>query len=274
MKKFAIFGNPLVYSKSPLVHSLFSAQTQIKYFYKKILINKNFNKEIDVFFSNGGLGANVTCPFKILAYKKVNELTKRAEISGSVNTIKKLSNGSLLGDDTDGIGLIFDLRRLKIIRNNLCILLIGSGGAARSILACLLKNYKCNITITNRTFYKAKFLSRKFSILGNVNPVKLTHIDLKQYNLVINATSSEGSEVPFLISPNIFSKDVFCYDLFYGGLTESSFLKFSKKHGVLNYSDGLGMLVAQAAFSFQLWHNKFPNILNVLDVLKKQSNNR
>ncbi|MGP1924655.1 MAG: shikimate dehydrogenase [Arsenophonus sp. NEOnobi-MAG3] len=268
MEEFAIFGNPVVHSKSPLIHKLFTEQTSIKYEYGKVLVPLNkFKEKLDNFFYQGGRGANITLPFKELAYHNVDELTENAQICGSVNTIKKLDNHRLLGDNTDGIGLVLDLERLRFIEKGMHILVIGAGGAARGVMASIL-NYGCRITITNRTFSKADELAKRFAGIGHINSLMLESIHSAEYDLVINATSSGiTKEVPS-ISPNIFRQNVFCYDMFYR-LNETPFLTLAKNHGVLKYADGFGMLVGQAAFSFKLWHGKLPDISSVLQRSKK-----
>ncbi|MGP1956621.1 MAG: shikimate dehydrogenase [Arsenophonus sp. NC-PE1-MAG3] len=207
-------------------------------------------------------------PFKELAYHSVDELTEEAQICASVNTIKKLDNHRLLGDNTDGIGLVLDLKRLRFIKKGMHILVIGAGGAARGVIAPIL-NYGCRITITNRTYSKADKLAKQFSVIGHINSLMMDSIDSSEYDLVINATSSGIAREAPSISPKIFRKNVFCYDMFYR-LNETPFLRLAKTHGVLKYSDGIGMLVGQAAFAFKLWHGKLPNILSILQQLKEK----
>ncbi|MGP1959791.1 MAG: shikimate dehydrogenase [Arsenophonus sp. NC-TX2-MAG3] len=269
MKEFAVLGNPVVHSKSPLIHKLFAEQTNIKYEYGKVLVPLNkFEEKLDNFFSIGGRGVNISLPFKELAYHNVDKLTKKAQICASVNTIKRLDNDRLLGDNSDGIGLVLDLERLRFIKKGIHILLIGAGGAARGVIAPIL-NYGCRITITNRTYSKADKLAKQFSIIGDINSLMMESIHSAEYDLVINATSSGITrEVPS-ISPKIFRQNVFCYDMFYQ-LNETPFLRLAKTHGVLKYADGIGMLVGQAAFAFKLWHGKLPNILSVLQQLKEK----
>ncbi len=270
MEEFAVFGNPVVHSKSPLIHKLFAEQTGIKYEYGKVLVPLNkFEEKLDDFFCRGGKGANITLPFKELAYHKVDELTEQAQICGSINTIKRLDDHRLLGDNTDGIGLVLDLERLRFIEKGMHILVIGAGGAARGVIAPIL-NYGCRITITNRTFSKADKLAKQFSAIGHINSLMLESIHSAEYDLVINATSSGvAGEVP-AISSNIFKQNVFCYDMFYR-LNETPFLTLAKTHGVLKYADGIGMLVGQAAFAFKLWHGKLPDISSVLQRLKENA---
>ncbi|WP_395496552.1 shikimate dehydrogenase [Arsenophonus endosymbiont of Lipoptena cervi] len=266
MEEFALFGNPVMHSKSPLVHKIFSEQTCIKYNYKTILTSLDeFKKKLDHFFYFGGKGANITSPFKEIAYHNVDCLTKYAQLCGSVNTIKKLDRFRLLGSNTDGIGLILDLKRLGFIKKGMHVLIIGAGGAARGAIVPIL-NYNCRITITNRTFSKANELAQKFSLLGNIQASYINYINSPEYDLIINATSSCIVDEAPVISLNIFNKNVFCYDMFYL-INETPFLRLAQNNGVLKYANGIGMLVGQAAFSFKLWFGILPNIINVLKQL-------
>ncbi|WMY95308.1 MAG: shikimate dehydrogenase [Arsenophonus sp.] len=267
-EKFAIFGNQLSYTQSPFIHQLFSQQIGIHYNYTKELVSINkFEEKLDIFFGLGGRGANITSPFKELACKKVHKFTDRAYLSGSINTIKKLKNKKLLGDNTDGIGLLFDLQRLNFIKRGMHILLIGAGGASSGIIPFLL-NYGCRITITNRTFSKAEILVKKFFSIGDISALKMELINIPKYDLVINATSASiTGDVPS-ISHKIFNKKTICYDMFYS-FNKTSFLKFAKENGVSKYADGIGMLVIQAAFSVKLWYGILPDVSPVLKKIEE-----
>ncbi|CCJ90131.1 Shikimate 5-dehydrogenase I alpha [Cronobacter turicensis 564] len=151
METYAVFGNPVSHSKSPFIHQQFAQQLQIAHPYGRVLAPlDNFVKTLEAFFSAGGKGANVTVPFKEQAFARADELTERAALAGAVNTLKRLEDGRLLGDNTDGIGLISDLERLGMIQPRCRILLVGAGGAARGVLLPLL-SLDCAVTITNRT---------------------------------------------------------------------------------------------------------------------------
>ncbi len=166
---FAVFGNPIQHSKSPSIHQMFAKQTGIDLEYQKILAPvEDFEVYLSDFFEKGGQGANITLPFKERAFQFVSELTERAQICGAVNTIRKLDNHRLLGDNTDGVGLLLDLQRLGFVSPSSKILVIGAGGATRGALLPLLE-YGCDITLTNRTFIKAESLSHQFSALGNIH---------------------------------------------------------------------------------------------------------
>ncbi|NHB98507.1 shikimate dehydrogenase [Photorhabdus stackebrandtii] len=269
MKQFAVFGNPVMHSKSPRIHQLFADQTGIAHCYGKILAPMGkFEETLDMFLKQGGIGANVTVPFKEQAFIRANELTERARLSGAVNTLKLLDNNQLLGDNTDGIGLLADLIRLEFITQGQHILIIGAGGGARGVLSPLLE-FGCDITITNRTFSRTIQIANNFSPIGNIRPVEMKTLNSPEFDLIINATASGiNGEIP-VISPLIFNENCVCYDMFYqANLTP--FISFAKKHGVSRYADGLGMLVGQAAHSFKLWHGVLPEIAPVLLALEQE----
>ncbi|AIR05767.1 shikimate dehydrogenase [Cedecea neteri] len=269
METFAVFGNPIQHSKSPLIHRLFAGQTGIEHSYGRVLAPLDeFVATLDAFFNEGGRGANVTVPFKEQAFAHADELTERAALAGAVNTLKRLEDGRLLGDNTDGIGLLSDLERLKLIKPGDRILLVGAGGAARGVLLPLL-SLDCSVTITNRTFAKAEELATLFHHTGSVNAVAMDKLEGHEFDLLINATSSGiGGEIPAL-PVSLLSHRVSCYDMFYQkGLTP--FLNWAVGHGVVHYADGLGMLVGQAAHAFMLWHGVMPEVAPVIETLKRE----
>ncbi|MDX7992506.1 shikimate dehydrogenase [Xenorhabdus littoralis] len=269
MDKFAVFGNPIAHSKSPYIHRLFAEQTGIEHQYGRILSPiEHFEKILKHFFEQGGIGANITVPFKERAYQYSDELTERAKISGAVNTLKRIEGNRLLGDNTDGIGLLADLQRLNFISGAQNILIIGAGGAAKGVLSPLLSLGR-SVTITNRTFERAQIIADKFSRLGDIRAIEMGTLIYPAFDSIINATSSGiDGEFP-AISPLIFQNDSICYDMYYqNGLTP--FLRFAQQNGVSRLADGLGMLVGQAAHAFELWHGVFPEIEPVLTALRRE----
>ncbi|CDL84360.1 shikimate dehydrogenase [Xenorhabdus szentirmaii] len=269
MDKFAVFGNPIGHSKSPYIHRLFAEQTGIDHQYGRILSPvEHFEKTLARFFEQGGIGANITVPFKERAYQYSDELTERAKISGAVNTLKRIEGNRLLGDNTDGIGLLADLQRLNFISGAQNILIIGAGGAAKGVLSPLL-SLSCSITMTNRTFERAQIIADKFSPLGDIRAVEMENLISPAFDIIINATASGiNGEIP-AISPMVFQNNSICYDMYYQkGLTP--FLRFAQQNGVSRLADGLGMLVGQAAHAFELWHGVFPEIEPVLTALRRE----
>lgn len=272
MNAYAVFGNPITHSQSPYIHQCFAKQTGIPHAYGRhsIPVDK-FADSLKTFFEAGGCGANITLPFKEQAFVLADRLTERAKIARAVNTLKKLDDGSLLGDNTDGIGLTGDLARLGFLKksNGLAsskILLIGAGGAARGAISPLLLS-GCSITLVNRTLDRAKELAKEFTAHANIEVLSLQQLDDYHFDVVINATSSGvNGEIPSL-PISLLHKNLCCYDMFYQrGITP--FLAWCQAGGVRKMSDGLGMLVGQAAHSFLLWHGVLPNILPVIECLR------
>jgi len=269
MEAFAVFGNPVQHSKSPYIHQRFAEQLKIEHPYGRVLAPVDaFTETLEAFMAAGGRGANVTVPFKEQAFARADELTERAALAGAVNTLKRLDDGRLLGDNTDGVGLVSDLERLALIRPGYRILLIGAGGAARGVIAPLLA-LNTQITITNRTFVKAQTLAAVFSQTGRVQAAEMSQLDGEHFDLLINATSSGiHGDIPEL-PLSLLSPSVRCYDMFYQqGLTP--FLAWAVEHGVTEYADGLGMLVGQAAHAVLLWHGVLPEIASVIATLQQE----
>lgn len=269
MVTFAVFGNPVGHSKSPRIHALFAAQTGIEHPYGTVLAPlDNFESTLRAFVGAGGKGANITVPFKERAYAMADELSERAALAGAVNTIKVLADGRLLGDNTDGVGLLTDLQNQRLIQPGNRILLIGAGGAARGVILPLL-SFGCDITITNRTFSRAQELAQAFRHVGEISAVPMSQLAQRGFDLVINATASGiHGEVPEL-PPNVVNAQSRCYDMFYQpGLTP--FLAWAQQQGATHFADGLGMLVGQAAHSFHIWHGVMPQIEPVLQQLHNE----
>ena len=173
METYAVFGNPIAHSKSPFIHQQFAQQLNIEHPYGRVLAPINdFINTLNAFFSAGGKGANVTVPFKEEAFARADELTERAALAGAVNTLMRLEDGRLLGDNTDGVGLLSDLERLSFIRPGLRILLIGAGGASRGVLLPLL-SLDCAVTITNRTVSRAEELAKLFAHTGSIQALSM-----------------------------------------------------------------------------------------------------
>ncbi|HCD1258139.1 TPA: shikimate dehydrogenase [Citrobacter amalonaticus] len=269
METYAVFGNPIAHSKSPFIHQQFAQQLRIAHPYGRVLAPVNdFINALNAFFAEGGKGVNVTVPFKEEAFARVDELTERAALAGAVNTIKRLDDGRLLGDNTDGIGLLSDLERLSFIQPGQRILLIGAGGASRGVLLPLL-SLDCGVTIVNRTASRAEELAQVFAHTGSVQALGLDELDGLEFDLIINATSSGISgEIP-AIPASLIRPSVCCYDMFYQK-GNTPFLSWCERHGAKRYADGLGMLVGQAAHAVLLWHGVLPEIEPVITRLKQE----
>lgn len=270
MDSYAVIGNPIDHSKSPEIHEQFAKQCQQDMEYSTLLsTEENFNKDVTQFFENGS-GLNVTLPFKVDAMHFSDELSERAKQAGAVNTLIK-QQGKIIGDNTDGHGLIRDLVHNQ--QQNLkqkTILLLGAGGASRGVIAPLLAELPNKIIIANRTVSKAEALVDMFIDQG-VHRDQLEAISLKnivnitKLDVLINASSAglqgEAPELPEAV------ETCFCYDMVYKK-DNTAFIQAAKAHGCTHYADGLGMLVEQAAESFYLWRKVRPDTQPVLQALR------
>ncbi|MEI7256978.1 shikimate dehydrogenase [Dickeya dadantii] len=268
-QSFAVFGHPIAHSKSPRIHALFAEQMGISLTYERILAPLDgFEDSLKAFFQHGACGANVTAPFKERACAAMDELSERARSAGAVNTIQKKVDGSLYGDNTDGIGLLSDLQQHEFIQPHDRVLLVGAGGAARGVIQPLLA-YGCELVITNRTFARADALAEHFSRYGQVSALPMEKVGNHSFDLIINATSSGvAGDVPDLPA-SLISPDVCCYDMFYQS-EPTPFLKWCIRQGAQRYVDGMGMLVWQAAHAFNLWHGVMPDAVPVIRKMKQE----
>ncbi|HAS6031200.1 shikimate dehydrogenase [Vibrio vulnificus] len=266
--RYAVFGNPIEHSKSPFIHTLFARQTNQPLIYTAETAPKEgFVEAVKSFFAEGGKGCNVTLPFKEEAYQFASRLTERAQLAGAVNTLKKLDDGDIIGDNTDGAGLVQDLLQHQVVLAGARILVIGAGGAARGVLKPLLDQKPASLTITNRTFSKAEELAVLFAAYGSVTAKEMNTVT-EEYDVIINSTSASLSgELPAL-SSSIFAANSTGYDMMYGK-GDTTFNQWAKQHGAAHAYDGLGMLVGQAAESFMLWRGLRPGSKQILRELRK-----
>lgn len=270
MDRYVVFGNPIGHSKSPLIHRLFAEQTGEQLDYSTLLAPlEDFTGCAKAFFAQGR-GANVTVPFKEEAYRLANTLTERAQRAGAVNTLSKLADGSLLGDNTDGAGLVRDLTvNAGFSLQGKRILLLGAGGAVRGALEPLLAEQPVSLIIANRTVEKAELLAELFDDLG---PVSASGFDWlrEPVDLIINATSASLSgDVPPIAGSLVEPGKTFCYDMMYGK-EPTAFCRWASEQGAAAAMDGLGMLVEQAAEAFYLWRGVRPDSAPVLAELRSQ----
>ncbi|HHX8495660.1 shikimate dehydrogenase [Vibrio diabolicus] len=266
--RYAVFGNPIGHSKSPFIHTLFARQTNQSLTYTaECAPVGGFIEAAKAFFADGGKGCNVTLPFKEDAYQFASRLTERAQLAGAVNTLKKLDDGEIIGDNTDGAGLVQDLLQHQVVLEGARILIIGAGGAARGVIKPLLDQKPTSLTITNRTFSKAEELAELFSAYGPITAKEMNTI-AEEYDVVINSTSASLSgELP-AISSSVFATNSTSYDMMYGK-GDTTFNQWAKQHGAAHAYDGLGMLVGQAAESFMLWRGLRPGAKQILRELRK-----
>lgn len=268
MDRYLVFGHPVRHSKSPFIHTLFARQTQqeLEYGLAEPAVDE-FATTLLAFFAQGGKGCNVTVPFKEQAFALVDSLSPRAKRAGAVNTIKLTDDGVLLGDNTDGAGLVADLKSHGVTLAGSRILLLGAGGAARGALAPLLAEHPTELVIANRTHAKAQQLAAEFHDLGGVTA--LTYEQLGgTFDLIINSTSASlQGELPPL-SPALIHADIAIYDMMYGSM-DTPFISWAKQYGARQAMDGLGMLVEQAAEAFTVWRGIRPGTKQVLRELKR-----
>ncbi|CAM3030241.1 shikimate dehydrogenase [Shewanella amazonensis] len=264
--RFAVFGNPISHSKSPQIHAMFAKETGQTLTYEAILAPLDgFAEAVTAFMAAGGCGANVTVPFKEQAFTLCDELSDDARIAGAVNTLIKLPDGRLRGDNTDGMGLVADLIRHGVELNNKRVLLVGAGGAARGALLPLVRA-GAKLTISNRTLSKAEALAALCPKV-NVEVISGSHIR-SPFDVIINSTSASLSGDLPVIAANAIDNQTVCYDMMYGA-KPTVFNEWARSLGAKICIDGLGMLVGQAAESFYLWRRVRPNAAPVLQTLRQ-----
>lgn len=259
---YAVAGNPIAHSKSPTIHRRFAEQTAQAIHYGTVLPEiGQFAMTAKAFFAAGGKGMNVTVPFKLDAQVLADVLTPRAALAGAVNTLWQHED-KLYGDNTDGAGLVRDLQAQGITLAHASICILGAGGAARGVLGPLLEQKPQSIVIANRSIDKALNLQTAFQALADAHGVVLTVCPVDalgsqpshaSIDLIINATAaglSDDSPLSDAIANRIFRPTAFAYDMVYGKITH--FMQQAINQGC-RVSDGLGMLVEQAADAFLLW---------------------
>ena len=263
--RYAVFGHPIAHSKSPLIHAAFARQTGQDMTYEAILAPLDgFADSVAAFVAAGGCGANVTVPFKEAAFKMAQRLSPRAERAGAVNTLSFDADG-ILGDNTDGAGLVADLtRNLKRTLAGKRILLLGAGGAARGVIEPLLDQQPAALVIANRTLSRAEELA---------DAVWPRHPRLHVSRRQTRPSMSSSTPPPPAWRANcrrcrqrIFGADTLAYDMMYG--RDTPFLDFARAHGAAT-ADGLGMLVEQAAEAFYLWRGVRPDTAPVIASLRQ-----
>ena len=262
---YAVIGNPVEHSRSPQIHAAFALQTGQSMQYQRILAPLGgFDESMTQFRAAGGRGANVTVPFKEDAYRYATRRTRRAELAQAVNTLCMEEDGGVLGDTTDGSGLVRDiLDNLGVALRAKHILLLGAGGAARGVIQPLLDESPAGLMVVNRSSDRALALCDQFQGVAAGGYESLTG---QSFDIVINATSSSlHNELPPL-PEGLFAAEALAYDMMYG--RDTLFMQFARAHGAGRIADGLGMLVEQAAESFFLWRGLRPDTAPVLASLR------
>ena len=268
--KYAVFGNPIKQSKSPVIHAAFATQCGQDIQYRAVRVELGqFAAAARRFFDGGGRGLNVTVPFKQDAFEFADVLSRRAQRAGAVNTLSREDDGSIHGDNTDGVGLVRDLTaNLAVELSGKRLLLLGAGGAARGVLGPLLEQQPTHLVIANRTAERAEQLSDLFSDIGALTGCGFAALGGEAFDVVINATAAGlRGEVPDL-PEGIIGPQTCCYDMMYGS-APTAFMRYAQQRGARRAFDGLGMLVEQAAESFRLWRGVKPATGPVIDFLRR-----
>jgi shikimate dehydrogenase len=266
MDRYVVIGNPVAQSRSPDIHAMFARETGDPIAYDRLLVPVNqFERQARDFFANGGMGANVTSPFKAEAFALATERTARAELAGAANWLA-MKDGVIACDNTDGAGLVTDLTaNVGIALEGRRLLLVGAGGAARGVVAPLLARRPARLVIANRTKSRARELASRFSSMGPVEGAGIGELG-GGFDIVVNATSTSLHGERLGLPGGVLHPGVLAYDMAYGP-SARAFLDEARAAGA-RAEDGLGMLVEQAAESFRLWRGKLPRTAPVIAALR------
>jgi len=267
--RYGVVGYPVKHSRSPFIHAMFAKQCGQAMSYQLFEVApENLSNELQRFFDGGGKGWNVTVPHKQTVFELVKYHTPRAEFAGAVNTILITADGELMGDNTDGVGLLNDLRHhLKVELTDKRILILGAGGAARGVLAPLLEQRPHELIIANRNVERATTLANEFQNLGALSGTGFNDVEPVAFDLIINATSASlQGEMPD-VPDAVVGEHTLCYDMAYGK-NDTVFIQWAKQRRAAAAVQGWGMLVEQAAESFYLWRGVRPDTVPVLVALQ------
>ncbi|KXV01207.1 shikimate dehydrogenase [Caballeronia megalochromosomata] len=269
--QYAVIGNPIGHTKSPLIHGIFAGETQQDMAYVAIEgplePEQAFAETVRAFAADGGKGMNVTAPFKLKAFAMADERSERAELAGAVNAMK-FENGRIVAENFDGIGLVRDIEvNLGLPMAGKRVLILGAGGAVRGALLPFLSARPAELILANRDIVKGRALAAQVSARGPISACGYGDLEaMGRFDLVVNATSASltGDLPP--VPPSVFSPEGAAYELAYGkGLTP--FLRLARNAGVRSIADGVGMLVEQAAEAFDWWRGVRPATRAVIDRL-------
>ncbi|MDQ7745758.1 shikimate dehydrogenase [Hydrogenophaga pseudoflava] len=265
--RYAVIGNPIGHTKSPLIHGLFAEVTQQDLVYTAIEGRiGQFAADVDAFRAAGGRGMNVTAPFKLEAFAYATERSPRAQMAGAVNALK-FEDGRVIAENFDGVGLTRDVvHNLGCPLKGTRVLVLGAGGAARGALLPFLEQQPATLVIANRTLEKAEALAKEAAAHGPVSACGYADLEGRRFDIVFNATSASlRGELP-PVPASVFEPGALAYELAYGkGLTP--FLRLARQTGVDRLADGVGMLVEQAAEAFAWWRGVRPETGPVIERL-------
>lgn len=263
--RYGVIGNPIAHSKSPEIHTAFARQTQQSITYERLLAPLNGFEDYALALRDAGYhGANVTIPFKLDAAKLADDLTPRARLAGAVNTLR-FDGEKIVGDNTDGIGFVRDITgRMKFQLKGAAVLILGAGGGVRGLIGSLLEEEPRWIAVANRTHERALELADEFG----VEAISFDEVPAEHFDLVINGTASSLSHAAPPIDPETFDDCTLAYDLVYDP-RPTPFMELARRGGARHVSDGLGMLIEQAAESFLMWREVRPDTRPVYKELRR-----
>lgn len=269
--RYAVMGNPVAHSLSPRIHAEFARQTRQRLEYTAIQVDEGgFEQAVGNFQANGGKGLNITVPFKQQAWALVDRRSALAERAGAVNTIRFEADGTLYGDNTDGRGLVRDLTvNLGVTLGGRRLLLVGAGGAARGALEPLIAANPAVLVIANRTVDRAVELRDAFADAAvALEAVGLDDLGDRAFDVVVNATAASLGGEALPLPASVLAPGAWCYDMMYSR-EPTPFLRWAREHGAAGTADGIGMLVEQAAESFELWRGVRPDTKPVIADLRR-----
>ena len=263
--RYAVFGHPIAHSRSPEIHLAFAKQEGVDIVYEKMLLPLDgFATGVRAQLELGSQAANVTVPFKLDACAFADELSERADKAGAANTLIVRADGSVLGDNSDGLGLMQDITvNQGMTLRNKKVLLLGAGGAVRGVLQPLLALQPGSVCVANRTLSKAQDLADVFEI----DALDLQAASQQHYDIIINGTSTGLSNVAPNLAAHSFAQCELAYDMVYGA-EPTPFMRMAAAAGAKSTTDGLGMLVGQAAVSYQWWRGFQPDTQTVLAAMR------
>jgi len=260
INRYTVIGQPIAHSVSPDIHHVFGELTQRRIHYSRTeATDSTFASTVQNWQSQGGLGCNVTMPFKSLALDVVDRLKPCARRAGALNTIFMHKDGSLVGYNTDGSGLLADLKNtLRVNPTGARILMVGAGGAARGVLGPLIDAKPDALVVANRTVSKAEELVSRFNSDQRLSACSLDDLHAQApFDIVINATSSSLTGDQLALPSTLFANQALAYDMVYSN-TGTGFMNWAQEHGASRVVDGFGMLVEQAADAFLIWQGVRP----------------
>ena len=273
---YAVLGDPIAHSKSPLIHRLFAEQTGQDMVYEAIRIDRAapFAPAVRALVQQGYRGFNVTVPHKLAAHDLADSLTPRARLAGAVNTLIVSAEGVLTGDNTDGIGLVEDITRLAgFSLTGKRLLVLGAGGAVQGVLEPLLEQQPAHLHIANRTAARAQHLVERFADLAGDTVFNASGLDalkgLPSFDVIINGTAASLQGETIELPAPLLAADGLAYDMMYGA-EPTPFLRWAEQaQPTAMRRDGLGMLVCQAAAAFERWRGLFPQVEPVLNAVRQ-----